>query len=342
MGISNSNISYTLVLLHFLFFFSVYTYSQQKISGVIYDDTTKQPLEAVVIYLDGTTKGTITNSSGRFSLDISTNFKESIIISYLGYKTVILDPTIIKEGEDILIYLKEEIESLDPIYLQTDDWSREKKLRYFKKYFIGDQSIQEQCKIVNVGDIRLYYSSSDEMLYASSSVPLTIRNKYLGYKITYNLIDFELKFSLGSSGLRLVKSTYFSGTSFFKEYHKKVRKKYEKRRLKAYKGSILHFMRSLAQKRIQENNFRVFYKGFAGDPNAYFSVELVDSLAKVAMNVERVSVLYDEKYQTDMWISADHFYIDGFGNYTPSNQLFLSGYMSNHKVGMMLPLDYGL
>ncbi|WP_299433129.1 carboxypeptidase-like regulatory domain-containing protein [uncultured Aquimarina sp.] len=342
MVISNANIFHRLISVYIVFLFSLFSYSQQQLKGIVYDDATKEPLEAVVVYLDGTTKGTITDAFGRFSLEINTNYNESIVVAYLGYKTVILNPDKVVDQKNVLVYLTEEIESLDPIYLETDDWSREKKLRYFKKYFIGELRIQEKCKIINEKDIHLYYSSSEKTLYASSSVPLTIKNKYLGYTITYFLREFELKFSLGSSGLRLVNSIYFAGTSFFKEYHKKIKNKYIVRREKSFAGSKLHFMRSLALKKLQENKFKVFYKGFAGDPYEYFTVELLNNFAKVHLGVERVSILYDEKHQTDMWISTDYFLIDGFGNYSPIDQLFFSGYMSNHRVGMMLPLDYNL
>ncbi len=260
----------------------------------------------------------------------------------MGYKTIVLNLNNVVDQKNVLVYLTEEIESLDPIYLETDDWSREKKLRYFKKYFIGELWVQEKCKIINEKDIRLYYSASEKTLYASSSVPLTIKNKHLGYTITYFLREFELKFSEGSSGLRLMSSIYFSGTSFFEEYNRKVKNKYILRRKNSFEGSKLHFMRSLALKRLRENKFRIFYKGFAGDPYEYFTVELLNNFAKVHLGVERVSILYDEKHQTDMWTSADYFLIDGFGNYSPVDQLFFSGYMANHRVGMMLPLDYNL
>lgn len=339
---SNSKRYYKCISTYVIILFSFFSFSQQQVRGVVYDAATKKPLEAVVVYLDGTTKGTITDTDGRFALTIDANFDESIIISYLGYKTVVVNPSTIVNQENFLVYLTEEIESLDPIYLETDDWSREKKLRYFKKYFIGELEIQQKCKITNEKAIHLYYSSSEETLYASASVPLIIKNKYLGYEITYFLRTFELKFSVGSSGLRLVNSIYFSGTSFFREYYRNIKNKHIARREKTFNGSKLHFMRSLALKKLEENNFRVFYKGFAGNPYEYFRVELLNALAKVRLDVERVSILYDGKYQTDMWMSTDHFIIDGFGNYSPSDQLFFSGYMSNQRVGMMLPLDYNL
>ncbi|MDH7447506.1 carboxypeptidase-like regulatory domain-containing protein [Aquimarina sp. 2201CG14-23] len=340
--IINSDIYHRSVSFFIILLFSLCTYAQQKLSGVIYDDSTKEPLEAVVIYFDGTTQGTITDAVGKFFLEINSNYKGKVIITYLGYKTVILDLSTMTDYNNVLVYLTEEIESLDPIYLKTDDWSREKKLRYFKKYFIGELWLQEQCEIINEKDIRLYYSAAEETLYASSSIPLTIRNNYLGYTVTYYLTDFELKFSLGSSGLRLVNSIYLSGTSFFKESRKKIKKKYISRRKESFEGSMLHFMRSLALKELKENKFRVFYKGFAGDPYKYFSVKLIDNFAKVSLGVDRVSILYNEKHQTDMWMSTDYFLIDGFGNYTPTDQLFFSGYMANQRVGMMLPLDYNL
>ncbi|HEY4785466.1 MAG TPA: carboxypeptidase-like regulatory domain-containing protein, partial [Bacteroidales bacterium] len=59
---------------------------QQKVSGVVTDAGTGEPLIGVTVIVEGTKLGTITDAKGKYTLDIpSTN--AVIIFSYLGYLT---------------------------------------------------------------------------------------------------------------------------------------------------------------------------------------------------------------------------------------------------------------
>ena len=328
-------------------FFSL-SYGQKEYSGIVYDDATKKPLESVVVYLNGTTKGTVTNAKGSFYLELDKASNESLIISYLGYQNIILDPSEIEDTKHIVLYLKEELEPLDPVFLENDDWSRKKKMHYFKLHFIGSEKVQKTCTILNEDDVNLFYSSSDKTLYASAYKPIKIKNDFFGYTISYDLTDFEAKFKFSDKGRPLIKEVFFMGTSFFKEFDDTIetedKKEYINRRKKAFKGSVLHFMRSLADNALVQNNFQLLYEGKKTLPDKHFKVSIEDGFANVEADVEKIAIKHNTSYRSYMIFNSKNtnFTIDGFGNYRPVRLFSFSGYMGRLKVGKMLPLDYEL
>ncbi len=66
-----------------LLFFSISTFAQQTITGKVTDNT-GTPLPGVSVKVKGTTRGSVTNSAGEFSLQASPN--EVIEITVIGYK----------------------------------------------------------------------------------------------------------------------------------------------------------------------------------------------------------------------------------------------------------------
>ncbi|MBP9099116.1 MAG: carboxypeptidase-like regulatory domain-containing protein, partial [Ferruginibacter sp.] len=71
-----------------LFLFSGSVYSQ-NITGYVFgdDEGKKQPLDAAVVKWINTTKGTISDSTGKFSLALTNITDKRLVVSYAGYKT---------------------------------------------------------------------------------------------------------------------------------------------------------------------------------------------------------------------------------------------------------------
>ncbi|MCK8523787.1 carboxypeptidase-like regulatory domain-containing protein [Aquimarina sp. D1M17] len=341
MGINNLSIKNYITLLLFLTHF--FLYSQEQIQGIVYDKLTEKPLVGVTVYLDGTTNGTVTNTKGEFSLIINQMPSEKLIVSYLGYQTVVLDHQMILEKQYEKVFLGEQTEELGEVVLSKDTWSRRRKMRYFKKYFLGDLAIQEKCKIINEKDIKLQYNPEENVLFASASVPLKIRNKLLGYEISYTLFDFELQFTNDPENGKQRRISYVSGTSFFKELRKEPSKKHIENRASYYKGSGLHFMRALITKTLEENKFRIFDDRVAGDSFDFFKIIYQKGgLVKVELVFNKTKVIYDQKLTTQMWVPKGYFLVDKFGNHSPPNSIVYDGHMASLKIGALLPLDYAL
>src|SRR5690554_5903383 len=76
---------------HILFIFILigfFGFSQQKIKGVIYENTFDDknlPLIGATVLWEGTTEGTQTDTNGKFELEYRTN--TNLIVSFIGMRT---------------------------------------------------------------------------------------------------------------------------------------------------------------------------------------------------------------------------------------------------------------
>ena len=340
------------LIFSFFFLLAISLYSQTNIDGKVYDQLTKLPLEGVSIYYDGTTFGTITDEKGFFSLEIKNNLESPLVVSYLGYETRVYEKS--KLDLHLEIGLVEKSTSLDEIFLTNDDWSRNKKLNIFKREFLGNTVSSLDCKIINEKDIRIVYNKNDDALYAFCNTPIIIENKYLGYELIYNLVEFEVKFKTSLNGFRQTERVFYSGTSNFKELNKKLKKKYIKKRKAIYNGSVLHFMRCLAGKQLSENNFQVFIKDSSGKSKLYFqtSPEKVFYIKEIKgkgtqvniLEKEPVTIRFNGLSQSSIMINDDEkvFYIDDYGIYSPIDKLYFGGDFGFNRISTMLPSNYGI
>ena len=320
----------------FIFVFKAFT-AVGQISGTVYSAKDSVALQGVSVYFDGTSIGTVTNSSGTFNLQTSAA-TTPLVISFLGYRNLILPP-LPKGGNLGPLYLQENIEQLGEVVVETDTWSREKKLRYFTREFLGNSAEAAKCRIRNPEVLDLHYSPSKKVLTAYAEEPLEIINRHLGYEITYSLSSFQLQFSVGTSGLSFVHFVSFEGTSFFKNLRDKPRKKHLRNREASYVGSSLHFMRSLAARRLEENGFHIYHQKFRVAPYQHFELKKEGELTRVELNAEKVSILFSGIEQSELQ-TVSPFYIDGMGNHTPPLAVILGGQMAAQRIAHLLPLNY--
>ena len=310
--------------------------AQTLISGQVFSAKDSLPLSGASVYFDGTSIGISTLDDGTFRISKDPDIISVLIIQALGYNTHFVQNP--EKSEIGKIYLIESRESLDEVHLETDPWSRKKKLEIFKKEFLGTDVAALKSRIKNEEDIKLRYIPSNQTLVAYADAPLKIINRFLGYEVTYNLTDFKAEFST-SGGLRLTTMVYYEGYSLFKEIRKKPSKRSLKNRDKAFKGSSLHFMRSLARQELTENGFRIFHKGFEVPPYAHFRITNKDELKEIEILQEKLTLVYEPLVQSAIQAEGK-FFIDVYGNYTPPQIVLFSGEMSKARIAGLLPINY--
>lgn len=339
--------TYFLFLIYFIGFLS---YSQ-TIFGTVYDKKTNEVLPGASIYLNGTTIGDVSDFNGFFELKTPVTINTPLIISYTGYKTVIIEPKYFKNLS--IIYLEQEANKLKEVMLTKDIWSRERKLTIFKTEFLGRSVNATYCTITNEKDIQLVYNSTNQTLAAYCDKPIVIKNRYLGYIINYNLTDFEIKFndsgmiSFGENGsISSTKQIYIEGYSFFSNLKKNTKERKIKHRIKTYTGSRIHFLRSLATKTLTENNFGIYFESWPTDPYKYFNLSNEKGMTKVEVTVENLDVLYNKNAQSKITFTLENdkciFYIDKNGNHTPPKNISYAGDFGFKRISDLLPLDYSI
>jgi iron complex outermembrane receptor protein len=83
--------------------------SQENIiHGKVYDRLSFTPLYGAALYFENTLKGTVTDETGSFSIEIPSNQK-NLIVSYLGYKTSSISPDAYSGSEDLQIPMEEDL-----------------------------------------------------------------------------------------------------------------------------------------------------------------------------------------------------------------------------------------
>ncbi|WP_460218096.1 carboxypeptidase-like regulatory domain-containing protein [Psychroserpens sp. MEBiC05023] len=104
------------VLLYCLLLVSLFGFAQIEVKNKIVDFGTLMPIESASIYVKNTTIGTVSNSDGKFALQVSQEFaKDTLIISSIGYKSFKIPVGEFDNSEEV--YLEEDIASLDEILL---------------------------------------------------------------------------------------------------------------------------------------------------------------------------------------------------------------------------------
>ncbi len=105
----------TTALIFVFSLFSLAVFAQGIINGKVIDGSSLEPLPGANIVIKGTTTGTITNSSGEFSLSVPSN-KGTLVISFVGYETKSVNYDLGRTSE-LKVILESESLSVDDIVI---------------------------------------------------------------------------------------------------------------------------------------------------------------------------------------------------------------------------------
>nr|WP_315140052.1 carboxypeptidase-like regulatory domain-containing protein [uncultured Flavobacterium sp.] len=336
-----------------LLFFLLFSYVAfaQAIQGTVLDEQ-KKPLPGATVYLDGTTISTLTDADGKYYLVVKEKINSSLVISYLGYNSVFIANPFENNNQNVTLSLKPE--ALKEVVIVKNGFSRKSMLNIFREYFLGRTVAGKSCKIENEDEISFVYDYDNNLLTASSSVPLLVNNEYLGYKIKFDLYEFSLKFYKKSIKSQDVTQSLFLGTALFSEVIND--EKVKLRREKVYQGSSMHFFKNLTNTIWGKDDFLLFRKSFQADPSQFFKIEDNGDLKKVTILVNDLkdvllagkkpkfysvyNVLYKKKDQSQIVFKTDTLYIDNFGNNLNVKDVEYSGVLSTKKMGDLLPMNY--
>lgn len=333
------------ILLLFMFF-SLSNSFAQVVKGRVFDEN-KQPLPGANIYFDGTTIATISDENGNFTLSYGSKLNSILAISFIGYQTQFLNN--FDDNKELIITMQIAANSLKEVVIKKDRFSRKQKLQLFREQFLGRTSIGKKAKILNEEAIYFDYDEATTTLKAYSDVPLLINNDLLGYKITYELVNFEANFNQLSIESMHVQRCFYAGLTRFEEVNSD--KKNIKLREECYKGSQLHFFRTIASNTWEKEDFSLYVGRLPVNPLNHFlitndngntKVQVKKQTQQLTKSIAIFSVLYNKKLQSKMILETENFYIDKYGINSNIEDIVFSGYMSDQKVGEMLPVNYGI
>ncbi|ESU27338.1 hypothetical protein FLJC2902T_20420 [Flavobacterium limnosediminis JC2902] len=247
-----------LLFISLLFFIHLISFSQTKISGIVRDKTTQQPLTGASVFAPNTTNGGATDDKGYFSFTLFENQNE-VIISYVGYESVLVPASSFTATDKAnVVYLSPVVNKLKEMVIKKiTAKQREKYMEIFNREFIGLGKIAEKTKILNPEVLQFDMNKENTLLIVSADAPIQLINEKTGYTISYELAYFESKVLTEEHNQKL---TTFFGYPFFKDIVKDRKldeKGVAKTRLKCYKGSTMHFIRSLYNGTMENEGYSV-------------------------------------------------------------------------------------
>lgn len=236
----------------------LFSQSVNQIKGQVINASGGTPLVNCSVFINSTSKGTVTGSSGEFVLSNIPAGKFELIVSSIGYETYVFPFSSNQLPLDLKISLKEKATDLSAVTVEPflkDGW--ETWGRTFIENFIGTTDFAISCSIRNKEVIRFRYSKKKDLLSAIADEPVIVENRALGYIISFKLEEFSVDF-------KSLTNVYL-GYPFFSEMpatSKVLQMEWQDNRKKAYLGSIMHFIRSLYSNEIKKPDMEFNPEGF--------------------------------------------------------------------------------
>jgi hypothetical protein len=336
------------------------------IKGKVIDKNTKAPLQGASVFAQNTTIGEATDESGNFRIRLPEG-GYSLAVTFTGYETesIRVNYATSQEG-DLVFELNPQVKALEEVSVAIstevkDGW--QKYGQFFTDNFIGQTKFAKQSVIKNPEVLHFYFSKKRNRLKVLAKEPLIVENFALGYTIKFAIDSFTNEYN--------TKTILFTGYPLFEEMDGTPEQKgtWANNRSVAYKGSMLHFMRSLYAKELQANGFELQFIIKNNDeeipvplPNLYGALNYAkdDSTHTVEFhpNQQEVALIYNkekpEKSYSDLdsstrkdfqlstliFTKGESIVIEQNGYYYDQEDIITNGYLGFKKIGDMLPYDY--
>ncbi|MEM1117066.1 MAG: carboxypeptidase-like regulatory domain-containing protein [Bacteroidota bacterium] len=196
------------------------------------------PLAGASVYLSGTTHGDAADAEGRFRIEAVPPGLYRLVASLVGY-TAATEDLRLSPYETARASLRLDAATLDlgAIAVEAErDRRRPRKLAWFTRVLLGESANATETTILNpeVLDLRLRWGT----LRAEAAAPLVIENRALGYRLTYDLSEFEA----GPTRIR------YHGDERFEDLapaDSAEAARWAAARERAYRGSQRHLLRAL-------------------------------------------------------------------------------------------------
>nr|WP_198160696.1 carboxypeptidase-like regulatory domain-containing protein [Pedobacter panaciterrae] len=329
-----------------------------SISGMVFN-TKEEPIQGASVFIDGSEKGTATNTKGEFKFSNLRPGTYHVIVSMIGYSSTKQNVIIQNQSISLNIHLTEKLIVLREVVI-GDDSQRKDNIKIFLKNFLGESASAKKCTILNL-EI-LDFSTVKKILEATSDDFLIIENKSLGYRIKYLLRNFRYNRETGV--------TSYDGESVFENLTGTDSEKntWNANRKKTYEGSLMHYLRALYKNRLEQDGFITYEVMNSNQPlqlaprpiNMEQYINTVDSNFIQLQFKTRLYVVYgkekalkennpDQKSGITTWMDKngsimrlflDNAIIDSKGSYVDYRSFFIRGFWGRKRIGDQLPFEY--
>ena len=235
-------------------------HAQGKLSGVVQDSVTHEPLAFASVFLANTTLGATTTEQGQFEFARVPKGTYQVVGSYVGYRLSKQSVTVGADPQRITLQLTPTGNQLGEVVVQPPP-NKPEDFQKFSKLFLGQSTFSEQCRISNPDQVRVFYDDSTRELTARAKEFVQIDNDALGYRVKYYGLYFA--YDVDQQAI-----TYY-GEPVFQELTPRdeaQRQQWAANRAAAYTGSFMHFLRSVYTNRLKAAGFLAQRVGMVPNP----------------------------------------------------------------------------
>jgi hypothetical protein len=289
------------------FFFSLFATAQKLVKGLVLDEA-GQPLANATIFINNSSIATTTDARGDFVLKVPTG-KSAVIVAADGFKSYSHIVNARAVPELLTVKLQKRVSQKIKYERHSAlDW-----VSFFSENFIGSSANARYCKITNTKALHSYLSENENELYVFTDKPLTIENKALGYTIKYYLENFVFNFGTGIFS--------YKGYCFYQpmEGSADKQKEWEKNRIEAYEGSLMHFMRSLYRNQVAEEGFEMRPLKRIKNVSSYDAIQ-IDTTLRTTAAAKALNLFIEEDDYTDQ-VMHENNYRDVIGGIIPGDSV---------------------
>ena len=300
--------------------------AQNILSGIVLSEKDHVPVVFASVYISGTTKGTYTDSKGRFTLnDVSVPCQ--LVVSHIAYDLRLIP---VEKTTELTLYLTGKAKQLSGVSISGSS-KRKLNVRDFKDAFMGTDHWGRNALMKN--DSVLIFSRAPDTLVLNASArdielkqmnvslpdndqwsadsthilrlepafsaktnsPLLIEIPLLGYNVYVDLLSFSLK-----------NNKIWTDCSYRAYYHfvadtvasARQQVKFEKNRQEVYYNSSKHFCKALFDNQLKENGYLLSFKNDFNDfsiPAKRYYEDLKQYVKYLSPNEVQVTGLKNKK-----------------------------------------------
>lgn len=227
--------------------------AQATLTGTVRDSLTQQPLPFAGVFLVNTTLGATADARGHYVLPGVPPGRYVLAAAALGYR-LRAQALVLPGGAPLLDFaLQPTPSALGEVVVRASprvaaDYQR------FRAAFLGASSFSRQCVVRNPAAVQVAYDPATYCLTARVPAhPLVVDNQALGYQLSFYDLDLRAVFDGEAVTVTTRSQVVFKelpGTA-------RQRRRWAANRLRAYRGSWLHFLRSAYTGQLVRQGFRL-------------------------------------------------------------------------------------
>ena len=223
--------------------------AQGRISGVVQDSVTHEPLAFASVFLANTTLGATTTEQGQFVFERGPKGNYDVVASYVGYRLAKQNITVGTAAQTVTLRPASAGPQLGEVVVQANP-HQEDDYRKFAALFLGNTTFSKQCRISNPDAVLVAYNDTTKDLTASADNFVQVDNEALGYHVKF----YGMRFNYNTES----ESVGFDGQTVFEAMtprDERQQRQWEANRAAAYHGSQTHFLKSVYDNRVAEEGF---------------------------------------------------------------------------------------